>query len=271
MPRQPNSFTPLPREHGAWGLLLQSFIAGAVLGGLWTWLLAAACGLAILGFLLKEPLITLARQRFVWRQEMPESRLALPWLFGESLLILLCLGALAAQGPLLELGGLAGAGFLLTVIAVWLTVKNRQRSMVLQIVSAAGLCSSALLAALASVGSIPAWAWTLWAILTAHATSAIPVVHVRLQMKIAARSKTPAETSQMAAWVWWLPLAALPALIHNVALALPLAFSFAATIAERRRLGSEEGLQEPLRRVGFRLLAVSITHTLLTIAVLWRS
>jgi len=271
MPRQPNSSAPLPREHGAWALLIQAFAAGAVLGGRWTWLLVPACGLALLGFLLKEPLIAIARQRFVWRRAMPESRAAAGWLAAELLLVLLCLAALAARVPLLELGGLAGAGLLLTVVAVWLTVKNRQRSMVLQIMSAAGLCSASLLAALAAVGSLPAWAWALWAILSAHATTSIPVVHVRLQMKIASRSKTAAGAPRMPAWVWGLPLVALPALIYNAALALPLAFSFAASVAERRRLGSEEGLREPLRRVGFRLLAVSITHTVLTIAVLWRS
>lgn len=271
MPRQQNSFAPLPREHGAWGLLLQSFLAAALLSRCWTWLLIPACGLVLLGFLLKEPLITLARQRFVWRQPMPETPLAVRWFVIESMLILLCLAALFRSAPWAELSGLAGAGLLLTVLAVGLTVKNRQRSMLLQIVSAAGLCSSALLAALAAVGEIPAWAWALWAILTAHAMTSIPVVHVRLQRMIAARSKTAANAPTMGAWVWGLPLVALPAVAWRPVLALPLAFSIAASLAERRRLGTEEGLQEPLRRVGFRLLAVSITHTLLTIALLWRS
>ena len=297
MPRQLNSFAPLPREHGAWGLLLQSFLAGALLGGRWTWLLIPACLLALLGFLLKEPLITVARQRFVWRQPMPETRAAIPWLAGEVLLVLACLVTLARSVPLPELGGLAAAGLVLTIVAVWLTVKNRQRSMVLQIVSAAGLvltivavwltvknrqrsmvlqivsaaglCSSALLAALAATSGIPAWAWSLWAILTAHATTSIPVVHIRLQRKIAVRTKSAPDGAAVGAWIWGLPLLALPAVVWRPALAIPLAFSLAASMAERRRVATEDGLQEPLRRVGFRLLAVSIAHTLLTIALLW--
>lgn len=269
MPRQLNSFAPLPREHGAWGLLLQSFLAGALLGGRWTWLLIPACLLALLGFLLKEPLITVARQRFVWRQPMPETRAAIPWLAGEVLLVLACLVTLARSVPLPELGGLAAAGLVLTIVAVWLTVKNRQRSMVLQIVSAAGLCSSALLAALAATSGIPAWAWSLWAILTAHATTSIPVVHIRLQRKIAVRTKSAPEGAAVGAWIWGLPLLALPAVVWRPTLAIPLAFSLAASMAERRRVATEDGLQEPLRRVGFRLLAVSIAHTLLTIALLW--
>ena len=63
----------LPREHGAWGLLLMPFLCAAVLARRAEWLLLPALGLALLGFILREPLVTLARQRWVWREEKPES------------------------------------------------------------------------------------------------------------------------------------------------------------------------------------------------------
>ncbi len=250
---------PLPREHGAWGLLLQPFFAGAILAREWNWLLLPALGLVLFGFLLRETLIVLARQRFVWRDYNPQSAGAARWLIAEALGAALCLAILIAQRPLAALAALTGVAALLTLLAVWLTIKNKQRSIWLQLLSAAGLGTTALLAILTSTGAIPAWAWPLWAVLTLHGASSILTVHTRLALKRVPGGKPP------------LTAYATPALSIAVAFVAPapLLFSAAANIWERLRLRHPGTLQEPLKRVGLRALAVSITHSLLAVAAFW--
>ena len=55
----------LPREHGAWGILLVPFVAAAVLGWPWTLDLLVSFAAILLAFVVREPLTVLARQRWV--------------------------------------------------------------------------------------------------------------------------------------------------------------------------------------------------------------
>ena len=75
-----SAIAPTPREHGAWELLLQPFVAAAILAGFWHWLLLPTLALVLLGFLLKEPLVVLARQRWVWRSPDQQTPVAWRWL-----------------------------------------------------------------------------------------------------------------------------------------------------------------------------------------------
>jgi hypothetical protein len=261
--------TPLPREHGAWGLLLQAFLAGALLAREASLLLLPALALAVLGFLLKEPLILFVRHRFVWRRATPESRAALRGFVLEALAALACLALLYPWVEKTALAGLAGLGLLIGAVAVWLTATNRQRSMHLQWVSAAGLCAASLLAVLAATGGIPAWAWILWALLAAHGVASIPIVHARLELR--ARAATADGLRRSALFVQGGSLAAALAVLPFWPPAtLPLVFSAVANFAELHRLRAPGALREPMRRVGFRLLGISLVHTAITVAVLWR-
>jgi hypothetical protein len=252
---------PIPREHGAWGLLLQPFVAGAILAQHWNWLLLPALGLTLFGFLLREPLTILARQRYVWRTPNPQTAPAIKWLLAEVLGAIICLVALALHRPLTTLVILTAIAVSLTGLAVWLTIKNKQRSIALQLASAAGLGTTALLAIFAATGTIPTWAWPLWAVLTLHGSVSILTVHTRLALK-----RTPG-TPQLKNYL--APLLSLAAAILQPALALPLSFSALTNLWELARLHHPKTLQEPLKHVGLRALAVSIIHSLLSIAALW--
>jgi hypothetical protein len=268
--RSGNIRLPIPREHGAWGILLQSFFAGAVLSREASWLLLPALGLAVLGFSLKEPVQLVIRHSYLWRRETFESKQAARWVAAEVAILILCLAALFPRVSGWTLVALAITAIALTVLAVWLTVTNRRRSMPLQLLSSAGLCTASLLAVLAVKTSISAWAWILWAVLASHAAASIPIVHARLQLKTAARASVGVRTRQVALAGQFVQLAAAAVLVaYSPMLSMPLLFSSAAGIYELHRLRSEENLGEPLRRVGFRLLGTSIGHTVLTIWVLW--
>jgi uncharacterized membrane protein YciS (DUF1049 family) len=273
----PSGAAPTPREHGAWGLLLQPFVAAAILAGFWHWLLLPTLALVLLGFLLKEPLMVLARQRWVWRSPNPQTPVALRWLVAELVAIAICLVVLAAHTPILPLAVLSAVALALTLTAVWFTVKNRQRSVFLQLLSAAGLSTSALLVVLVAQQALPIWVWVLCGMLTLHAATSILVVHTRLQ-RIAARRNAaqgipipPASHARSAVLAATAQLVAAAAawVSGHPALSLPFAFSAAANALELYRLNRPNTLDEPLKKVGYRALATSLVHMTLTVATLW--
>jgi hypothetical protein len=145
-----------------------------------------ACVLLI--FMVREPLLVVARQRWVWKTPHPETTEATKRLGWQAL-------ALAASGlllvlvwPLWLIASLGAGAAVLTIYAVATTIHNRQRSIVFQAVSAAGLSSSCVPACWAVLGSIPEWCWWWWALHAAHFLTGILVVHTRLEARIAAKT-----------------------------------------------------------------------------------
>lgn len=266
---------PLPREHGAWGLLLQPFLAAAILTGFWSWTLIPVLALVVLGFMLKEPLVVLARQRWVWRTYNPQSRVAKRWLAFELAGIGICIAALLQRTPPVPFAALAAGALALTIIAVWFTVNNKQRSVTLQALSAAGLSTSALLVALMATQTIPVWAWKLWVLLTLHATGSILLVHARLRLKIAKKTATSTPRGgrpRLAAVLAQLAQVAVAAtfiVAGMQTLALPLVLSALYGVVELYRLDLPGVRDEALKRVGYRALGASIVHGALTVALLW--
>lgn len=260
----------LPREHGAWGLLLQPFAAGAIVSAQWSWLLIPALAMLLSGFMLREPLVVLARQAFVWRTRNPAAARALRWAVWESVCLAACFYWLSHGVPLAPLTAFVAAGGLLTLAAVWMTIRNRQRSRTFQMASAAALGWSAPFAILVSSGSIPAWSWLLWGLLTLHGVASILIVHLRLDRRAAARTNAPPATprAHYAIQALQLPVAAAAASQHPLLLVPPV-FSILANLLELRRLSSDAGLRESLNRVGMRTLVNSLVHLALTILCLW--
>jgi hypothetical protein len=263
----------LPREHGAWGILLIPFVAACILARSWNWLLLPAAFAMLLVFVIREPLLILARQAWVWRDRRPETKKACRLLLWEMLLLAACAGVLLSAvsvQALLLLGSLAAV---MTLIAVWMTLNNRQRSVALQSASAFGLASSALFAALVIQNRIPGWATLLWGLMAAHSLATILVVHARLARMASAKRTTPLPQSPVkTAWgaQWAQMIAGAGAAAFDWKLALPLWFSAVANGADLARSAGGRAPAEPLRRVGLRALAVSLLHGALTVAVLWR-
>ncbi len=260
---------PIPREHGAWGLLLQPFVAGAILGGQWTNLFVPALGMVLMGFLMREPLTVMAREMWVFRRRGYLAVRAAWWAGVEGAALLGCLLTLARWAPLGALAALAGVGVVLTGAAVAVSLKNRQRSVAFQVVSAAGLGTTGLLAVLVGTGGIPGWAWWLWGLLSGHAMASIPVVHARLRAR-AGRKSDRVERP----WLAYAGQAGQLAAAGAVAmvewrLAVPLMASALANGIELWRLRTPANLEEALTRVGYRTLAVALLHMVLTITCLW--
>ena len=261
----------LPREHGAWGMLLLPFVAGAVLGGRWDPPIFVSLLAVLLAFVVREPLTVLARQRWVWRLRKPESGTAIKALAWQAPVLLGCglyLWMRLPRAPLLILGV---GGALLTGTAVWMAVHNRSRSLALQLVSAFALASTALLAALSTTGGLPVWSWRLWGLMSAHSLIGVLTVHARLEHRLAPRTGRRSLTTRVAMLgVGLLTVVALGAWLFELPdYAPPLAFSALVAAAELVRLRSVG--DEPFRRVGLRMLLLSLAHLAIVVGSLWRS
>ncbi|BDC47980.1 hypothetical protein F183_A02960 [Bryobacterales bacterium F-183] len=267
--------TPLPREHGAWGLLLQPFLAAAILAGRWSWALIPAFTLVFSGFLLREPLVAALRIR----KRSPAGGWMWPlrWFAAEATVAAVSLVVLAyvVKVPLGALAIVVAVGAAFTILAVWMAVQNRQRSTLLQTAAVAGLSASAVVVALAVLHEVPAWTWWLWLLVTLHGVASVLSVHARLAARIAAAKSTVSDGSMLGKAYLATAVQALAAvptvwITGHWLLAVPLLFSAAVHGWELWRLKDAEVLRERLQAVGFRMLGVSIAHTLLAIWALWK-
>lgn len=274
-PTTASSKTPtrllLPREHGSWGMLLFPLVSAMILTRRWEWSLAAAVAAGLAVFLLREPLLVLARQRYVWRESRPESAAA-----RRSLLVfgglLAASGAwLAAVAPLPGLIGLGLAAAALTGVAIYGALHNLQRSPMLQIAGAAGLTASALLPCLAAGLTPDATLLLLIAAHIAHSGGSVLVVHARLEAARALKSNTALRDRPVAA-VAWLVLHAITAAAlaagGALGLGLILVVPLGVHAADLARLRDPQFLRTPLRRVGFRELGLSAIFSALVVAAL---
>jgi hypothetical protein len=265
--------TFIPREHGATAMLLTPFFAAAILLRRVHWsefvaLVAVACAFAI-----KDPLVVMGRQRFVWTQDRDETRGARKSALIEFLvltasgLILVLVRDWRALLPLF----FGAATF--TALAVTVNVRNRQRSEWFQTASAVVLTATSLIACLAVENAIPNWCWLLWMLSAMQAAAGIFVVHARLDARIAARKgEAPPVSNRRAAFVCQgVLIAAAVYFAWTGRLLITVALIVAATgyLFDLMRQKRPSSLQLPLKSVGRQALGLSIAYTLLIIAGLW--
>jgi hypothetical protein len=226
----------------------------------------------LVAFIIREPLVVLARQRWVWRDTQPETAVAKRVLAWEIPLLLACGVFLWTSLPKVPLAALAAMGLIMTGAAVWMTLKNRQRSTALQIVSAFGLSSGAFLGALAGVHELPPWVWALWLVLSLHSFVGVLVVHARLELRIRTSKELHPSTALRVAYVA-VGILVVPAIwaasTWSYALAGAIAISIMVHLIELYQLGRDEAMRERLQRVGLRILGTSLLHSALTVAALW--
>lgn len=242
-------------------------MAGAALGRLHPGVFVPAALLLLAGFAIRAPLLALARSSRSRRTGASEFRLALAWIFAEAVVIVSCLWFLRGRlSPAWLVGVLAG-GPAFTLLAVWIGLNNRQRSRVFQTASAAVLALAPPFAVQLAQGSVPRWGWALWLVFTLHCGVAIQLVHQRLERRVAAREPSrPAPDARpfLASVFLQIAAAAMLAVAQPLWAAPPLLSSAWAWI-EWRALRRRDALREPLTRVGWRTLSLSVLHLALSI------
>ncbi|MBI3895093.1 MAG: YwiC-like family protein [Acidobacteria bacterium] len=277
----------LPREHGAWGMISLPFLAGMLVAGDWLHLRTVAAALAVFSiFLLREPLLFYWRQRAAAHkyknnhfpqpleaqklQEIWDARFSL-WIYG---LVAAISGAylmmILPLRPLLLLG--SGAA-LLTLLALYFTAHNYQRTPALQIAIAVGLTSSSLLSYLAGRGQWEEPALWIWALSAAHSSASVMVVHARLEAILAARrpgtASNIARRNALLAQAGLCLFLALLVAFGRPWLALPFLPPTALHWRELWQFRSGQVLRISMHQVGWTQLGASIAFFFLLVAVLY--
>src|SRR5271166_2305671 len=179
----------VPREHGAWGMMLVPLATGAIValrsgvnGGSLTLFIVAAMSL----FWLRTPVEAWLGTSAIKAQTQAERAFALRVILGIALLAAACIAALLWNGHnrgLLLIGGVAALAF-----AVQAGVKRlgRKGRMPAQIIGAVGLTSTAAGAYYVAAGKLDLTAIALWLANWLFAGNQIHYVQVRIRSSRAA-------------------------------------------------------------------------------------
>ncbi len=183
----------IPREHGAWGLLLVPLFSGAAVGvastaRAWPVILFTVTALAL--FWLRTPVESLLGTTPLSAHTSAERRTSLLVAIGLAAVSAACLAALFCCGHnrgLLLLGGIAVLAFVAQTLLMKL---GRNLRMTTQMLGAIGLTCAAPAAYYVATGHLDARAWLLWSANWIFAGDQIHFVQLRLH---AARAATLGE------------------------------------------------------------------------------
>jgi hypothetical protein len=183
----------VPREHGAWGLLLVPLFSGAAVGvasteRAWPLILFTVAALAL--FWLRTPVESLLGTARLSAHTPAERRTLLLVSIGLGAVSAGCLAALFWHGRnqgLLLLGGIAVLAFVAQTLLVKL---SRNLRMMAQMLGAIGLTCTAPAAYYVATGHLDARAWVLWSANWIFAGDQIHFVQMRIH---AARAATLGE------------------------------------------------------------------------------
>ena len=263
----------LPREHGATAMLLTPVLGVAILARTWHWSELAVLSAAFAALSAKDPAVLLLRQRLIWKQTRPGSSAAAQWLFAWSVLLIASVSILLATWPLQAFLAMGAGIATFACVAIFVNLKNRQRSTPFQIASAAALTSTSLATCISATGSIAPWCWWFWALIAMQASAGILVVHARLDARIALRKAAPASPQFRLAALAALGLLCCAAVTATILkrgwIALALAFAVVGYAYDLMRQKDSASLQLPLKTVGLQALLLSIMYSCLLIAGLW--
>lgn len=259
----------LPREHGATAMLLTPIVCAAILAREWRWCELATLTAAFAALAAKDPMVVLARQRFIWKQPHPETAAAARWFAGWMAVFILSGLVLLAAWPFKAIVAMGLGIGIFSALAIAVNVKNRQRSTLFQIASAAALTSSSLATCLSATGAIAPWCWWLWLLMAMQATAGILVVHARLDARIASRGTAHASEqfrrAAQAALIALVCAAATAIGLRRGWIALALLLAVTGYWYDLRRQRNYAWLQIPLKKVGQRALMLSSLYASLLI------
>jgi hypothetical protein len=254
-------------------MLLTPIFSVAILARTWRWSELAVLTAAFAAISAKDPAVLLMRQRFVWKQRSPEASAASRWLLGWSVVLIASVLILFETWPLKAFLGMAAGIAAFGCVAIVVNMKNRQRSTLFQIASAAALTSTSLATCMSARGSIAPWCWWFWALTASQASVGILVVHARLDARIGLRKAVTANhrfRHAAQAALGLLICAALTATILRLTwIALALALAVTGYAYDLMRQKDSVSLQMPLKAVGLQALMLSTVYSVLVIGGLW--
>lgn len=180
----------VPREHGAWGLLLVPLFTGMAVGMASTrpgWPLVLFPIAALTLFWLRTPVESLLGTAPLSAQTPAERRTSLMMSLGLAAVFAVCLTGLLWNGRNRDLLLLGGIGALAFVLQTLLMKLGRKLRMTAQMLGAISLTCAAPAAYYVATGRLDVRAWLLWAANWIFAGNQIHFVQLRIH---AARAET---------------------------------------------------------------------------------
>lgn len=188
---------PLPREHGAWAILIVPYFTGAYVGivsfdGTIIWPLAGFPAVLLL-FLCRPAVMKLIKRRYLNGSFGPEAA-ALAWisaiLAGGALVIFLLLSQVRSPLGLLLLGTF---GAMLFCLHLWRTLARRERSIPGELIGVLMLTLTAPLACFLAAGRLDYECWTLWLLSALYFGAS--VFYVKMKLRASAGRRGPYSVS----------------------------------------------------------------------------
>jgi hypothetical protein len=173
----------VPREHGAWGLLLVPLFTGVVAGyasehRIWPLLIFTVASLSL--FWLRTPVESLIGTSLLTANTKAERRTALVASAIFSVVAIVCLASLMWKGQNLQLLLLGGATAFVLLVQSVLRSLGRKTRMAAQLVGAIGLVCAAPAAYYIGTGQLGERAFILWAANWIFAGNQIHFVQLRI-------------------------------------------------------------------------------------------
>jgi hypothetical protein len=222
----------IPREHGAWAVLVGAFLAGVGVAGRATLPVALLLGGVILLALANGPLAILLRNAD-GGQTRNQQRQVFGWV------LVYGAGAAACLTPLMVLYqmrfllpfGMAAALFF--ILRAFLVREGKDRSLSAELVGTAGLTLAGPTAHAVAVGGAEPIGPVLWLLLLLFFVSGVLYVRMRIRVVLAQRRGTTAASNPARAWCivyHLLLLFAVPALVAGQLIPWPVLLAFAPAL-----------------------------------------
>jgi hypothetical protein len=185
MPSASPSTLLLPREHGAWGILLIPYLTAVAVAGRLSLAVVLAVAAVLLAFLARYPLELLLVPGLYRRAGSPSIRRAraLAWLYG---LLAAAVGVLLIIGwellLLLPIGLLALVFF---SFHIWVGRRGSDRSWTAELVGTIGLTLSGLVGWIAATGGLTKTGLLVWGLNCVFFCTGIVYVKARIRSRLA--------------------------------------------------------------------------------------
>ena len=180
----------LPKEHGAWAMLIVPLLLGAAIAPVWHYRTILLFVAALAFFLMRHPLATLVK--FRQRKNMDRTYLW-QWSIIYGGVALLGVGWLIVGYRLWWLLVLGGVGSLLVLFHLWLVARRQEMSVIGELSGIVGLALGAPMAYYTASGQLDGLAWLLWLINLLYFSGT--VFYIKLKVRQQPRLPAPTQVS----------------------------------------------------------------------------
>ena len=248
----------IPREHGAWGIVLIPFLTAVIIAGSYQAPVWVALAAVFLAFIARYPVELLMVPSAYRRAGSPERSQARKFAWAYGLPATLLGGLLVVYWQLYLLLPLGGVALALFLVHVRGGKSGEERSLVMELVGTVGLTLSGLVGWIAATGGLDRAGLLIWALNGLFFCSGVLYVKARIRSRLAVhRPELASGASLMVGW--HLALVVFVAAMVVMKWLSPLIVLPFVVAAARAAWGAQQGGRPfVLTRLGWSEVALSV-------------